>query len=337
MKIKKINTDYNYTKKFSFKKFGVYFTIISGFTAPFFVSQTSKNTTKCNAIIITEGNLDSEDIIIDELITDIECTQESSVDIENNNQNNVIINENNMKPNIPIECIQFDATISETVETDEAFEKIEEIDEVQKEKKLVALTFDDGPSKHTDRLLNALEENGVDATFFVVGYNINKYPETLKKAYDEGNEIAIHGYSHTDFTKLSVTEVDNEIIKVVNMLNELEINPSLLIRPPYGSLNSKIKKNLNYSFILWNVDTEDWKSKNKDAVIEMIYTHIEEGSIILLHDIHSTTVDAIEEILPTLTDEYEFVTISELFERNEQELELHKSYRKVKLLKKVEE
>lgn len=205
------------------------------------------------------------------------------------------------------------------------------------EKKLVSITFDDGPGIYTDRLLDILEENNAKATFFVIGTGVKNYGDTVKRAYDLGNEIAIHGYTHTAFTELTINEIQNEIDTVTDMLIDLDITPSNLVRPPYGSINSTIKEELDYSFIKWYVDTEDWKSRNKDAIKEQIRSNIEEGAIILMHDIHEFTIDAVEEILPELIDEYEFVTVDELFKRNDQELEKHELYRKVKVLEKVEE
>lgn len=212
-----------------------------------------------------------------------------------------------------------------------------EKNEIKIEKKLVAITFDDGPGIFTDRLLDILEENNAKATFFVTGTSVENYSNAVKRAYDLGNEIGIHGYTHTSFTELTIDKIQDEINKVSDLLTDLDITPSNLVRPPYGSIDNTIKENLDYSFILWYVDTRDWESLNKDAVKEQIRSNIEEGSIILMHDIHETTIDAVEEILPELIDEYEFVTVEELFKRNEQELEEHESYRKVKVLEKVEE
>lgn len=222
-----------------------------------------------------------------------------------------------------------------TLNTKETDNQVEEI--VEDNRIPVALTFDDGPGKYTDRLLDILEENGIKVTFFVTGTGVEAFGEATKRAYDDGHEIGIHGYSHTSFKKMSIEDIQSEIDTVYGLLTELDIVPTDLVRPPYGSINNEIKENLDYSFILWNVDTLDWKTRDKDAIIEEIYNSIENGSIILMHDIHETTVDAVEEILPELIDTYRFVTVSELFSLNEQELEKHKSYRKVKVLEKVEE
>ena len=198
------------------------------------------------------------------------------------------------------------------------------------EKGLVAITFDDGPGKYTDRLLDILDNNNAHATFFLLGSNIHKYPETLIKMNDNGNDIGLHGYSHSDFTELSIEEINEELDNETKELDDLEIIPDKFVRPPYGSIDDTIKEDIDYSFILWSVDTLDWKSKNKDKIIEEVKENIKPGSILLFHDIHETTVDAIEELLPELSKDYEFVTVSELYSRNDTKMETNKVYSKIK-------
>lgn len=205
--------------------------------------------------------------------------------------------------------------------------------EVIDTRKAVAITFDDGPGIYTDRLVDILKENDCKATFFVLGCNVKRYPDSIKHAYDFDNEIGIHGYTHKFYTDLGVEGTREEIVDTYNLLRENGIEPSQLVRPPGGKKDETIVNGLNYSFILWSVDTRDWESRNKDKIKEEILNNIEEGSIILLHDIHECSVDAVEEILPELTKEYRFVTISELFDILDNDLETCTSYRKVKVLK----
>ena len=199
-------------------------------------------------------------------------------------------------------------------------------------RKLVALTFDDGPSKYTDVLLEVLNDNDVKATFFVLGCNCDNYTDTLLKISDSGHEIAIHGDTHTAFTKLSVEQVNNEITTTINYIESLGIDVSGLVRPPYGNLNSELKEQIEYPFILWNIDTEDWKTKDKEQIKAEILENIAAGSIILMHDtkaVHEVDIEVLKEILPELTQEYKFVTISELCEYYNIELENGKTYRKI--------
>ncbi len=198
---------------------------------------------------------------------------------------------------------------------------------------LVALTFDDGPSKYTEELVEVLDSYGVKSTFFVLGCNSENYPDALAAISDSGHEIAIHGDTHTSFTKLSIDQVNQEITNTMDYIASLGIESSCLVRPPYGSLNDTLKENIEYPFILWNIDTEDWKTKDKEQIKQEILDYIEPGSIILMHDtsaVHEVDIEVLNEILPELTEEYKFVTISELCDHYNIELENGKAYRKIK-------
>ena len=203
------------------------------------------------------------------------------------------------------------------------------------ERKIASLTFDDGPGKYTKELVDILNENGAKATFFVVGENVKNYSDAVKYAYDNGNEIGMHTYSnkHVSFTKMDLEEIRTVLVDTYNLLRDIDVEPSMLVRPPFGNITEDIKNNINYSFILWSVDTRDWESLDKDKVKEEILNSISEGSIILMHDIHECSIEAMRELLPTLTKEYKFVTISELFDLLNNDLEINESYRKVKVLK----
>lgn len=204
---------------------------------------------------------------------------------------------------------------------------------IQDNRKLVALTFDDGPSEYTEELVEVLNNNNIKATFFVIGINCIDYPEALTAISDSGHELAIHGNTHKSFTKLSIKEVNNEILDTINYIESLKLTVSKLVRPPYGNLNSNLKENIEYPFILWSIDTEDWKTKDKEQIKAEILNNIQEGSIILMHDtkaVHNVDIAVLEEILPELTTEYNFVTISELVDHFNIELENGNAYRKIK-------
>lgn len=203
------------------------------------------------------------------------------------------------------------------------------------ERKVVAITFDDGPGKYTDRLLDILKENDAKATFFVLGRSVKSNPDPVKRAYDEGHEIGIHGYDHKYYTDLGVKGTRRQIVDTYNILREIDVEPQPFIRPPGMKYNSELVENLDYAFILWSVDTRDWQSRDKEKIKQVIRDNIEEGSIILLHDIHECSVDAIEEILPELSIEYRFVTTSELFDILDNDLEICNVYKKVKVLEKT--
>lgn len=197
----------------------------------------------------------------------------------------------------------------------------------------VALTFDDGPSKYTDELVDLLNDYNVQATFFVLGYNCKNYPDALTKIIDSGHEIAIHGETHTSFTKLTLEQVNAEITNTTDYIESLGFTASPLVRPPYGSLNEELKQGIDYPFILWSIDTEDWKTKDKEQIKAEIIDNIEAGSIILMHDtsaVHEVNMEVLREILPELTEEYHFVTVSDLANYYDKNLESGKAYGKIK-------
>ncbi len=185
-------------------------------------------------------------------------------------------------------------------------------------KKRVALTFDDGPNGSvTGRLLDILAEHNAKATFFVVGERVSSHKKVLKRAYDEGHQIGSHSYSHQYFTKISDDEILKEIRDSLDAIESvIGVRPTIL-RLPGGSSNSHIMsilKDEGLPSIRWNVDPEDWKYRDSEIVAEHILSHISSGSIILLHDLYKTSVDAIEIVLNELEgSDYEFVTIDELF------------------------
>ena len=208
-------------------------------------------------------------------------------------------------------------------------EIVEAIDKI--EYKYIGLTFDDGPSKYTSELLDILNEYDASATFFVVGNRLNYYEDELRDIVESGCEIGVHTYSHTSFTSLGVEGMLDEINKTRGILDEYEVPYSNLVRPPYGSLNTEIKEGAEFPLILWNVDTRDWESRNAESVCEEIIKGVTEGNIILLHDIHPTTIEGVRLALSKLSEEYKFVGITELSRISNTELENGKAYYSLKL------
>lgn len=181
-------------------------------------------------------------------------------------------------------------------------------------KKVIALTFDDGPSIYTDKILNILNKYDVTATFFVLGNKVSLYKETLKKMLQNGNEIGNHSYNHKWMIKLNSDELKKQIYDTQYIIKkELGYTPKCL-RPTYGSLNNKIKNYKDFNIVLWNVDTLDWKIKNYKEVSKRALK-AKDGDIILMHDIHPVTVKALDIIIPKLIENgFQFVTVSELKE-----------------------
>lgn len=193
--------------------------------------------------------------------------------------------------------------------------------------KLVAITFDDGPSGYTPKLLDGLKARGAKATFFCVGTNASAHADTLKRMVNEGHQIANHTYSHPQLTKLGASEIQNELSKCRKYLVSAAGEQTFCLRPPYGSYNNTVKQTANCPLILWSVDTLDWKSRNADSVYNVITRETKDGSIILLHDLYSTSVTAALRAIDTLQQQgYEFVTVKELFRRRGITLENGKVY-----------
>ncbi len=193
--------------------------------------------------------------------------------------------------------------------------------------KLIALTFDDGPSsKYTKQLLDGLEERGVPVTFFILGEMGVNNRKLIKRAYEEGHEIACHTWSHPDLTGCSDSKIQKEIEDTFEELDRACGNEAdYLIRPPYGSTNKKVRDAIDAPLIYWSVDSEDWSLLNTNKVRKKIVADAYDGAIILCHDIHKTTIPAALGAIDDLMDMgYEFVTVSELYRRRGRELENHK-------------
>lgn len=178
----------------------------------------------------------------------------------------------------------------------------------------VALTFDDGPGGAvTDRILDVLEHYNGRATFFVVGERIRYYPENLKRAYEMGCTIASHTYGHKNLTKLSAKQIQSQLDKTNKKIKEIIGVKAKLVRPPYGSINATTLSRLDVPAILWSIDTRDWESRKTSSVVKIALDQVEDGDIILMHDVYDTTATAVEQIVPELINRgYQLVTIEEL-------------------------
>ena len=197
-----------------------------------------------------------------------------------------------------------------------------------KDAKLVAFTFDDGPSKYTLDIVNILEEYNASATFFEVGYNIKTHPEITKEVSDRGFEVANHTTDHSKLTKLTEAKYLSKINDNNALFKELTGKDMPYLRPPYGSYNDKIKASAGVPIVTWSLDTRDWESRNKDKVIEMVINNIKEGDIILFHDLYESTRDAVKELMPLLKEQgYQAVSVGELFKSKGITLEAGTSYR----------
>lgn len=183
-----------------------------------------------------------------------------------------------------------------------------------KSDKIIAFTFDDGPSYNTIKIVNTLVKYDSKATFFLVGNKIEKYAKTMDVLVKNGMDIGNHTYSHKELTKLS----NKEILKEIDLTNEVIYNKTgikpMFLRPSYGAMNKRIKKLSTMPIIIWNIDTLDWKYHNSNKIKDKILKYVSDGDIILMHDTYVATLNAIEMVIPELKKQgYKIVSVSELF------------------------
>src|SRR5690554_440207 len=188
----------------------------------------------------------------------------------------------------------------------------------------VAITFDDGPAARTSQLLDILKQHEVKATFFVLGKSAKVQKNTLLRAYKEGHQIGNHSWDHKDLKNLSEEEIGNQIFKTNDVISEITGAQTQVLRPPYGSFNQLVKNHAKLPIILWNLDPLDWKDRNAELVANRM-AEAQVNGIVLAHDIHKSTVEAIPEVIAKLKAKgYHLVTIDNLFAG--QELEDGKVY-----------
>jgi peptidoglycan/xylan/chitin deacetylase (PgdA/CDA1 family) len=182
----------------------------------------------------------------------------------------------------------------------------------------IAMTFDDGPhAENTPRLLDMLKQRGIKATFFVVGQCAAEYPDIMKRIVTEGHEIANHSWSHPQLSKMGEGSVTDQLQRTHDVIEQTTGVAAKIMRPPYGAFTANQRNwafhKWGYKTILWDVDPLDWKVRNAEHVKNVILKDTVNGSIILSHDIHKSTVDAMPGTLDGLTAKgFKFVTVSDL-------------------------
>lgn len=181
---------------------------------------------------------------------------------------------------------------------------------------MLALTFDDGPGEYTDELLDCLEENNAKATFFMLGQNVQYYPDIPKRMLEIGCEVGSHSWDHPDLRTISLDEVASQFEKTDNALIEACGQAATVARAPYGSSDQSIHDTVGKPFFMWSLDSLDWEYRNADKDYDVIMNgDLTDGSVILMHDIHPETVEAALRLIPDLTEQgYKLVTLSELAE-----------------------
>ena len=199
------------------------------------------------------------------------------------------------------------------------------------DKKTVALTFDDGPSsKYNAQFLDVLARNKAHATFFMVGTMMNNCQKCVLDTYNSGNEVGSHTYNHMNIKKNNALDVNDNLKQVDDLFYKITNDHIKYVRPPYGSYSKENLENINNPLILWNIDTEDWSHHDVDYIVNEVLENVQDGSIILMHELYETSLQALEVLLPRLYAEgYQVVSVSELANMKGKTLESGHAYRAI--------
>ena len=163
------------------------------------------------------------------------------------------------------------------------------------------------------KLLKGLKKRGVKATFFVLGEEVERYPDILKATYDDGHMIGVHSYQHVNFGQIGDAAALEQVEKTQQAIYDVTGEYTGYIRPPYGCWKKELDQELPMIEVLWDIDPLDWATKDADTVVQRVLQKIPDGSIILLHDASESSVSAALTIIDTLQKRgYEFVTVEEL-------------------------
>ena len=186
------------------------------------------------------------------------------------------------------------------------------------ETKYIALTFDDGPKAGTtDRLLDGLKERGASATFFLVGEWGTNNRDLVRRMQEEGHQVGNHTWSHVRLEGADYDELLEEIERNEKLLRDILGGENYWLRPPYGAIEEELTDQIRVPMIKWSVDPRDWESRDRDSIVAAILREVRPNSIVLLHDIYPSSVEAALEVVDTLQKQgYWFVTVEELLYLN---------------------
>lgn len=220
------------------------------------------------------------------------------------------------------DCLKYKVFLDDTYENENGYT-------YDKDKKVIALSFDDGPSSaYNSLILEELAKNKAHATFFMVGRMMQSCQKCVVDTYKSGNEIGSHTYEHMNIKTNSLDKVNESLTKVNSLYNELTGDNIKYLRPPYGAYNKANLENATVPFILWDLDTEDWRYRNVDHIVDYILENAHDGGIILMHELYQTSYEALKVFLPKLyMMGYNVVSIGELADIQGRSYEVGKAYR----------
>jgi peptidoglycan/xylan/chitin deacetylase (PgdA/CDA1 family) len=187
---------------------------------------------------------------------------------------------------------------------------------LDRSKPMIALTFDDGPSQYTKHIVDLLEKYGCRATFCVLGNRVKPQVDRVRAVAAQGSEVIGHSWDHKNLTALSKKKIRWELKRTNYAIRSVTGVRPMMYRPPFGAYDKnvrKVSKKMNLALLTWSLDTKDWKSLDPKRIYIRIKKYSERDQILLLHDIHETTAEAMDKVIPWLVGQgYELVTVSEL-------------------------
>ncbi len=197
---------------------------------------------------------------------------------------------------------------------------------VHTDQMVLAMTFDDGPHPvNTPKLLDLMKARNIKGTFFLVGERVKMHPEIVRRILAEGHEIANHTWTHPNLQKISDAQLRSEFQRTADAIWDAAQYRPHLMRPPFGSTNKRIEdliyNEFGYSSITWSVDPNDWKRPGVQVVANRLIAGAHKGAIMLSHDIHAPTIEAMPQVFDTLLGKgYKFLTVSQLINLEQQSM-----------------
>jgi len=197
---------------------------------------------------------------------------------------------------------------------------------------MIALTFDDGPVGYTNYILELLKKHGGRATFFVIGNMVEAGADIVRRTIEYGSEVAGHSWNHDNLTMINAAAVTQQITDTSAIIEAVTGSPPpTFFRAPFGMIDdtvTAVSKQLGYSIVRWSIDTQDWRYRDADHVYNYVSSRAANGAIVLMHDIHASTKEAMHRLIPRLIqDGFQLVTVSEIIEHFYGYLEPGKEYR----------